>query len=65
MWFTFPVRNTVAFIDTNCSMLRVQNRVQIGLEVLQFFTMHAWDFKSDKFAQIWNELNEKDKQMYV
>lgn len=42
-------------------MIRVQNRVQIGLEVLQFFTMRAWVFKSEGFESIWNKLNEKDK----
>ena len=50
MWIYFP------------SMIRVQNRVQIGLEVLQFFTMRAWNFKSYGFESIWNELNEEDKK---
>jgi fatty acyl-CoA reductase len=30
-------------------MVYVQKRIAVGLEVLQFFTMHKWNFKSDKF----------------
>lgn len=31
------------------SMVFVQKRIATGLEVLQFFTMHKWNFKSDNF----------------
>ncbi|XP_037955528.1 putative fatty acyl-CoA reductase CG5065 [Teleopsis dalmanni] len=45
-------------------MIRVQNRVQIGLEVLQFFTMRAWDFKSTGYASLWNILSEADQKIF-
>lgn len=30
-------------------MVYVQKRIATGLEVLQYFTMHKWNFKSDNF----------------
>lgn len=30
-------------------MVYVQKRIAVGLEVLQFFTMHKWNFKSENF----------------
>lgn len=30
-------------------MVYVQKRIATGLEVLQFFTMHQWNFKSENF----------------
>lgn len=44
-------------------MIRVQNRVQIGLNVLQFFTMRAWNFKSKAYESLWKKLNDEDKKM--
>ncbi|XP_055374528.1 uncharacterized protein LOC129607522 [Condylostylus longicornis] len=45
-------------------MLRVQNRVQIGLGVLQFFSMTHWKFRSDKYDQLWKKLNDTDKKIF-
>lgn len=45
------------------SMLRVQRRVQVGLKVLQFFTMRAWIFKSPNYEALWKNLNDRDKLM--
>lgn len=42
-------------------MCHVQRRISDGLNVLQFFTTRAWEFKSDKFAAIYKELTPKDK----
>jgi len=46
-------------------MIRVQNRISVGLEVLQFFTMRAWFFKSDAYSSLWAMLNESDRKKYV
>ncbi|XP_032590860.1 putative fatty acyl-CoA reductase CG5065 isoform X2 [Drosophila grimshawi] len=45
-------------------MLRVQEKISIGLGVLQFFTLNAWTFKSDHYASLWNNLNEQDKAIF-
>ena len=46
-------------------MIRVQNKIATGLDVLQFFTMRKWEFKSTKYQSIFNRLSTKDKKMYV
>ncbi|ALC42317.1 CG30427 [Drosophila busckii] len=45
-------------------MIRVQNRISVGLEVLQFFTMRAWYFTSDAYASLWSILNEADRKNF-
>ncbi|XP_043645558.1 putative fatty acyl-CoA reductase CG5065 isoform X3 [Drosophila teissieri] len=45
-------------------MIRVQNRISVGLEVLQFFTMRAWFFKSDAYSSLWAMLNEADRKNF-
>lgn len=44
-------------------MLKVQSKIATGLEVLQFFTLHAWYFKSDKYGALWDNLTAQDKKM--
>ncbi|EDW72408.1 uncharacterized protein Dwil_GK20734 [Drosophila willistoni] len=45
-------------------MIRVQNKISVGLEVLQFFTTRQWDFKSTHFEQIYNDINQDDKKNF-
>ncbi|KAH8261118.1 hypothetical protein KR044_003608, partial [Drosophila immigrans] len=45
-------------------MIRVQNRISVGLEVLQFFTMRAWYFKSDAYASLWEMMNGTDRKNF-
>jgi len=44
-------------------MIRVQTKIAVGLEVLQFFTTRSWDFKSTHFEQIYKELGSTDRRM--
>ncbi|XP_039228289.1 putative fatty acyl-CoA reductase CG5065 [Drosophila yakuba] len=44
-------------------MIRVQTKIAVGLEVLQFFTTRSWDFKSTHFDQIYKELGSTDRRM--
>lgn len=44
-------------------MVRVQKRIATGLEVLQFFTTRAWDFKSNNFRELLKLLTPEDKKM--
>ena len=46
-------------------MCRVQQKISQGLEVLTFFSMREWDFDSTKFQQVFKELDNDDKEMYV
>lgn len=50
------------FIHLGSSMIRVQKRISVGLEVLQFFTMRQWEFKEDNYRSIGNYLKGKDKE---
>ncbi|XP_067631168.1 putative fatty acyl-CoA reductase CG5065 isoform X1 [Eurosta solidaginis] len=45
-------------------MVRVQTRIAIGLEMLQFFTTRSWDFKSKNFEQIQDVLSSQDKAIF-
>eukprot|EP00099_Drosophila_melanogaster_P005633 NP_001246512.1 uncharacterized protein Dmel_CG30427, isoform G [Drosophila melanogaster] len=45
-------------------MIRVQTKIAVGLEVLQFFTTRSWDFKSTHFEQIYKELGSTDRRIF-
>lgn len=34
------------------SMVFVQKKIAVGMDVLKFFTMNNWNFKSDKFQNL-------------
>lgn len=37
-------------------MIRIQKKIHQGLELLQFFTVREWNFASDKFLALWDEV---------
>lgn len=43
-------------------MIRIQNKIAQGMEVLTFFTMRRWEFNEDNFRGIQNYLNDQDKK---
>lgn len=43
-------------------MLHVQRKIAIGMEVLEFFTMNDWNFKSDNF---FNLVRTQSKEEYI
>ncbi|XP_076272886.1 putative fatty acyl-CoA reductase CG5065 [Rhynchophorus ferrugineus] len=45
-------------------MIRIQKRIHQGLELLQFFTTREWNFASDRFLALWDEMDEKDKKTF-
>lgn len=45
-------------------MVRVQNRIWVGMEVLQYFTMRNWFFKVDGTRALTQEMNDRDKQIF-
>lgn len=45
-------------------MVRVQNRISVGMEVLQYFTMRGWNFTNTNTINLINDLNEDDKKCF-
>lgn len=46
-------------------MIRVQNKISQGLEVLQFFTMRNWVFLSQKFKDLNKHLSPEEYEMFL
>lgn len=44
-------------------MLRVQKKISDGLDVLQFFTMQKWDFRTERFFGLFKDMTPRDKVM--
>ncbi|XP_055837529.1 putative fatty acyl-CoA reductase CG5065 isoform X1 [Episyrphus balteatus] len=65
MWLPAYVIDFLLFIFRQKRfMVRVQTKIATGLELLQFFTTRAWDFKSDNFMRAFYGLNEKDREIF-
>lgn len=45
-------------------MVRLQYKIQDGLEVLQHFTTRKWNFRSGKFCALGKELNPVDREIF-
>ncbi|XP_069692562.1 putative fatty acyl-CoA reductase CG5065 [Periplaneta americana] len=45
-------------------MVRLQHKVQAGLEVLQYFTTRQWQFRSDNFCSLQKQLSPSDRAMF-
>ncbi|XP_050439987.1 putative fatty acyl-CoA reductase CG5065 [Adelges cooleyi] len=45
-------------------MVRVQKRIAVGMEVLQYFTMRDWDFKIENTKSLLGYMNERDKDLF-
>lgn len=45
-------------------MVRVQKRIAVGMEVLQYFTMRGWNFKIENTKALINGLNEEDMKKF-
>lgn len=46
------------------SMVRVQKRIAVGMEVLQYFTMRGWNFKIEKLKSLISGLSEEDSKKF-
>lgn len=46
-------------------MIRVQNKIAVGMDVLEFFTMNKWHFKSPHYASLYENLTDKDRQNFI
>uniref|UniRef100_A0A8D8LSN1 Fatty acyl-CoA reductase n=1 Tax=Cacopsylla melanoneura TaxID=428564 RepID=A0A8D8LSN1_9HEMI len=45
-------------------LVRVQNRIWLGMHLLEYFTTRNWDFKNKVCLSLHNNLNEKDKEIF-
>lgn len=46
-------------------MVRVQNKIAVGMEVLEFFTMNKWNFKSEHYASLYDNLADSDRKLFI
>ncbi|XP_015379767.1 PREDICTED: putative fatty acyl-CoA reductase CG5065 [Diuraphis noxia] len=45
-------------------MVRVQKRIAVGMEVLQYFTMRGWNFKIENTKGLLHNLNKEDLEKF-
>lgn len=45
-------------------MVRLQKRISVGMEVLQYFTMRQWIFSIDRLKALEESLSDVDKQLF-
>lgn len=45
-------------------MVRVQNKISVGLKVLQYYTTKNWIFKNDKLKSLREKLNPEDSKTF-
>lgn len=45
-------------------MVHVQKRIAVGMEVLQFFTMREWCFKSDNFQGLLKTISPDEDEVF-
>ena len=43
-------------------MVRIQQRISVGLEVLQFFAMRQWSFRDDNYRGLMQFLKGTDAE---
>lgn len=46
-------------------MVFVQKKIAVGMEVLKFFTMNNWNFKSDKFQNLVKIQSKEEYDMFA
>ncbi|TDG46437.1 hypothetical protein AWZ03_007211 [Drosophila navojoa] len=65
MWLpAYIIDFLLALFGQRRFMVRVQTKISVGLEVLQFFTTRSWDFKSTHFQQIYKDISEEDRKIF-
>jgi fatty acyl-CoA reductase len=46
-------------------MVRLQNRISLGLEVLQYFTTREWHFQNENILRLEESLSEEDRLLSI
>lgn len=47
------------------SMVRIQNRILTGLDVLQYFTTRQWTFHNNRLVKMFEEQSSKDQELFA
>lgn len=47
-----------------CSMVRVQKRIYVGMQVLQYFTTRKWTFKNKRTIELTSKMKEEEKKIF-
>ncbi|CAH0699593.1 unnamed protein product [Spodoptera exigua] len=45
-------------------MIKIQKRINYGLEVLQYYTTKEWHFKNDYFISLQNRISKRDNEVF-
>lgn len=45
-------------------MVQVQKKISVGMDVLKFFTMNNWTFKSDNFHSLVKTQTKSEYEMF-
>lgn len=45
-------------------MVRVQKRISVGMQVLQYFTTRKWEFIIENAKQLTSSLNKRDQEVF-
>lgn len=45
-------------------MVHVQKKIAVGMDVLKFFTMSNWNFKSDNFVDLVKQQSKEEYHMF-
>ncbi|PBC32341.1 Putative fatty acyl-CoA reductase [Apis cerana cerana] len=64
--YQYPFEGQIWYPDGDIQviMVRIQNRISIGLELLQYFTTREWVFHNTNLLILWGEMNPKDKEIF-
>lgn len=68
IFFHFLPAYLIDFLVTLCGkkpfMVKIQRRIQGGLDVLQYYTTKVWVFKNDNLKSLPRTLTEKDRETF-
>lgn len=45
-------------------MVKIQKKVSMGLDVLQYYTTKEWDFKNDNFLALRKRVSKEDDEVF-
>ncbi|XP_015432085.1 PREDICTED: putative fatty acyl-CoA reductase CG5065 [Dufourea novaeangliae] len=54
----------IALTGNKPFLVRVQHKVNAGIELIQYYTTKQWDFRNDRMKKLQLELNESDREEF-
>jgi fatty acyl-CoA reductase len=46
------------------SLVNLQKKISMGMNMLQYFSMRKWDFRSEKISEIRSNLSAEEKEIF-